>query len=46
MLQVEVQPGWRANAQLLAREECNVVEFEIRTTIGCPKGKQLQNRMY
>jgi len=36
--QVEVQPGWRANAQLLAREECNVVEFEIRTTIGCPKG--------
>ncbi|XP_059171835.1 uncharacterized protein LOC131952916 [Physella acuta] len=36
--QVEVLPSWRAHAQLLARQECSVVEFEIRTTLFNPKG--------
>ncbi|XP_012938377.1 uncharacterized protein LOC101857719 [Aplysia californica] len=36
--QVEVLPGWRAHAQLLAREECSSIEFEIRTTLYNPKG--------
>lgn len=36
--QVEVLPGWRANAQLLAKEECNSMEFEIRTTLSSPIG--------
>ncbi|CAL1542161.1 unnamed protein product [Lymnaea stagnalis] len=36
--QVEVLPSWRAHAQLLAKEECATMEFEIRTTIYNPKG--------
>ncbi|XP_059171847.1 uncharacterized protein LOC131952928 [Physella acuta] len=36
--EVEVEPSSRANAQLLARQECSVVEFEIRTTLSSPKG--------
>ncbi|XP_059171846.1 uncharacterized protein LOC131952926 [Physella acuta] len=36
--QVEVEPSSRAHAQLLARQECSVVEFEIRTTLSNPKG--------
>ncbi|XP_059171852.1 uncharacterized protein LOC131952933 [Physella acuta] len=36
--QVEVEPSYRAHAQLLARQECSVVEFEIRTTLSIPKG--------
>ncbi|KAK0064779.1 hypothetical protein Bpfe_005868 [Biomphalaria pfeifferi] len=35
---VDVQPNWRANAQLLAKEECSAIEFEIRTTLHNPKG--------
>ncbi|XP_059171837.1 uncharacterized protein LOC131952918 isoform X2 [Physella acuta] len=30
---VKVEPSSRAHAQLLARQECSVVEFEIRTTL-------------
>ncbi|XP_059171853.1 uncharacterized protein LOC131952935 [Physella acuta] len=36
--QVEVEPSSRAHAQLLARQECSVVEFEIRTTLAHRKG--------
>ncbi|XP_059171843.1 uncharacterized protein LOC131952923 [Physella acuta] len=36
---VEVEPSSRAHAQLLARQECSVVEFEIRTTLSNPKGE-------
>ncbi|KAH9492633.1 hypothetical protein Btru_024124 [Bulinus truncatus] len=36
--QVEVLPSWRAHAQLLAKEECSAMEFEIRTTLYNPKG--------
>uniref|UniRef100_A0A0B6Z824 Uncharacterized protein n=1 Tax=Arion vulgaris TaxID=1028688 RepID=A0A0B6Z824_9EUPU len=36
--QVEVLPSWRARAQLLAKEECSAMEFEIRTTFFNPKG--------
>ncbi|XP_059171842.1 uncharacterized protein LOC131952922 [Physella acuta] len=36
--EVEVEPSSRAHAQLLARQECSVVEFEIRTTLSIPKG--------
>ncbi|XP_059171845.1 uncharacterized protein LOC131952925 [Physella acuta] len=36
--QVEVEPSSRAHAQLLARQECSVVEFEIGTTLSNPKG--------
>ncbi|XP_059143799.1 uncharacterized protein LOC131931109 [Physella acuta] len=35
---VEVEPSSRAHAQLLARQECSVVEFEIRTTLAHRKG--------
>jgi len=37
--QVEVLPGWKATAQLLAKEECHSMEFEIRTTLSSPLGK-------
>ncbi|XP_059171851.1 uncharacterized protein LOC131952932 [Physella acuta] len=37
-MQVEVEPSSRAHAQLLARQECSVFEFEIRTTLSSPKG--------
>ncbi|XP_059171830.1 uncharacterized protein LOC131952912 [Physella acuta] len=36
--QIEVEPSSRAHAQLLARQECSVMEFEIRTTLSNPKG--------
>ncbi|XP_059171856.1 uncharacterized protein LOC131952938 [Physella acuta] len=36
--QVEVEPSSRAHAQLLARQECSVAEFEIRTTFPNRKG--------
>lgn len=36
--QVEVLPSWRARAQLLAKEDCYAMEFEIRTTLYNPKG--------
>ncbi|XP_059171838.1 uncharacterized protein LOC131952919 [Physella acuta] len=36
--EIEVKPSSRAHAQLLARQECSVVEFEIRTTLSIPKG--------
>lgn len=36
--QVEVVPGWKAHAQLLAKEESYSIDFEIRSTIYNPKG--------
>ncbi|KAL8558462.1 hypothetical protein ACOMHN_052279 [Nucella lapillus] len=36
--QVEVMPSWKAHAQLLAREESQVVDFEVRTTLSLPHG--------
>ncbi|XP_059171831.1 uncharacterized protein LOC131952913 [Physella acuta] len=36
--QVEVEPSSRAHAQLLARQDCSVVEFEIQITLSNPKG--------
>lgn len=36
--QVEVMPSWKAHAQLLARQECHVIEFEVRTTLTVPNG--------
>ncbi|XP_059171854.1 uncharacterized protein LOC131952936 [Physella acuta] len=36
--QVEVEPSSRAHAQLSARQECSVYEFEIRTTLSARKG--------
>lgn len=36
--QVEVMPSWRAHAQLLARKECHVIDFEVRTTLSVPFG--------
>ncbi|GFR66522.1 protein CBR-LIN-24 [Elysia marginata] len=36
--QVEVLPSWQARAELLAREECSSMEFEIRTTLYNPSG--------
>ncbi|XP_046576448.1 uncharacterized protein LOC124284403 [Haliotis rubra] len=37
--QIEIGPSWKANAELLAREECQVIDFEIRTKLSVPKGK-------
>lgn len=36
--QVEVMPSWRAHAQLLARETCYIIDFEVRTTLTLPTG--------
>ncbi|XP_059171857.1 uncharacterized protein LOC131952940 [Physella acuta] len=36
--QVEVEPSSRAHAQLLAKQECSVYDFEIRTTFSNRKG--------
>ncbi|KAK7503916.1 hypothetical protein BaRGS_00005039 [Batillaria attramentaria] len=36
--QVEVMPSWRAHAQLLARKESRVIDFEVRTTLLLPNG--------
>ncbi|XP_076446903.1 uncharacterized protein LOC143284134 [Babylonia areolata] len=36
--QVEVMPSWKAHAQLLARQECHVIDVEIRTTFSVPSG--------
>ncbi|XP_059143801.1 uncharacterized protein LOC131931110 [Physella acuta] len=36
--QIAVEPSSRAHAQLLARQECSVYEFEIRTTLSDRKG--------
>ncbi|XP_076467493.1 uncharacterized protein LOC143298526 [Babylonia areolata] len=36
--QVEVMPSWKAHAQLLAREESQMVDFEVRTTLSLPLG--------
>nr|KAG5711618.1 hypothetical protein BaRGS_016800 [Batillaria attramentaria] len=35
---VEVMPSWRAHAQLLARKESRVIDFEVRTTLLLPNG--------
>ncbi|XP_046339830.1 uncharacterized protein LOC124120952 [Haliotis rufescens] len=37
--QIEIGPSWKASAELLAREECQVIDFEIRTKLSVPKGK-------
>lgn len=36
--QVEVMPSWKAHAQLLARQECHMIDFEVRTTLTVPSG--------
>ncbi|KAK7096658.1 hypothetical protein V1264_003739 [Littorina saxatilis] len=36
--QVEVMPSWKAHAELLARQESHVIDFEARTTLTLPNG--------
>ncbi|XP_050416569.1 uncharacterized protein LOC126830257 [Patella vulgata] len=36
---VDVRPGWRAVAELLAMEESHVMDFEITTSLFVPRGK-------
>ena len=31
-------PSWKAHAQLLARQESHVIDFEVRTTLTLPNG--------
>ncbi|XP_041357391.1 uncharacterized protein LOC121374358 [Gigantopelta aegis] len=37
--QIEVSPGWKAKAELLAQEDCHRIDFEVRTSLSVKKDK-------
>ena len=37
--QIEVCPGWKAKAELIAQQDCHRIHFEVRTSLSVKKGK-------